>query len=104
MTLNGRRIARLVMFGSAGLNLGITLGDLARREYTIAATQSVLVVVLAVWLYVMPRVDDWLDARVGEATAQRQLAETMLKEVQRLAQAGGLRVGVASEVTGMRPH
>lgn len=99
MTVNNRAIAGAVLWGSAGFNVAVMLSSVWRHEIAVAAVQSVLVVILAAWLALRPKLDAWLDARLAEANAQRDTAQLLFKEVERLQRDGQLQLGVTASVS-----
>lgn len=94
-TTHARQFARAVMVGSVLFNAGLLVVNVAWDKYEPAAMQSIVVAFLAVWLYVTPKVDAWLDARLAEATANQRTAEIASAELERMQRAGELRVGMS---------
>lgn len=101
---SGRAIARMVMISSGLFNAGLVVASLLQRKYDAAATQTILVTLLATWCWLTPKVDGYLDARLAEAIARQKTAELALAEFERLQRAGLLRVGVTTQARADRMH
>jgi len=76
-------IARAAWWVSVGLNVGVVVGDIAVRSYTVAALQSIAVAVLLAGRVYGRLLDTWFEARMAKAHVERQVAEQMLRMVQR---------------------
>lgn len=99
-----RAIARGTLWASLAFNGALVVVDLTGRHYEAAGGQSVVLVVLATWLWLLPKIDGLLDAKRAEAIAQRAVAEIALQEVQFLQRSGQLRIGVSVEGPTERRH
>lgn len=99
-----RTLARGALWASIGLNTSTVLTNLVAARYEAGATLSILVMLLAAWLWLIPKVDAWVDARLAEALAHKTVAEIALAEVQRLQRQGDLRVGLSVEDQTERLH
>jgi hypothetical protein len=92
--MTARQLARYVLLGSLGFNIGLVLSSILRGKVEPAAVQLILVTLLAAWLAIAPKIDAWLDARLAEAAANQRCAELACAELDRLHARGELRVGV----------
>lgn len=89
---------------STVLNVFVVGLDLALGRYRVAALQSVVVAFCSVWVWVLPRLDDWLDAREAAARADQRTAEVICTEVQRLVAAGDLHIEASAPMPSRRMH
>lgn len=99
-----RTIARTALVFSLGFNTAAVLTNTLAGRYEAAAVQSILVGLLTAWLWLVPKIDAWLDARLAEAVAQQAVAEIALTEMQRMQRRGELQVGLRVEGPSERMH
>lgn len=92
-----RTIARWTLRASLGWNAALIVVNVVGRRYESAGFILIVVAFLATWLWASPKIDAHLDARLGEAIAQRTMAEIALTELQRSQRAGELRVDLSVE-------
>lgn len=105
MTVPTARLgARLTLWASLAWNGGIVVANVVRGRYEAGAFALIVVGVLATWLWLVPKIDGWLDARLAEAIAQKTSAEIVLAEVQRLQRHGELQIGVSIRGAPERMH
>jgi hypothetical protein len=93
------RIADVSLWASVVLNVAATAVDLATGHGGAAAVQSIAIVAVTAWLALRVNLDAWLEARLGEAVANRQLAEIALAQFEAMAH----RVGISVAVEGTGP-
>jgi hypothetical protein len=93
-----RRLADVSLWASFVLNVAATAFDLASGHGAAAAVQSIAIVVVTAWLAIRVPLDAWLEARLGEAVANRQITEIALAQVQAVTRLGDVSVSVKATV------
>jgi hypothetical protein len=93
-----RRLADVSLWASFALNVAATVFDLASGHGGAAAVQSIGIVVVTAWLAIRAPLDAWLEARLGEAVANRQITEIALAQVQAVTRLGDVSVSVNATV------
>ena len=94
-TAQHRTIARVTAWAAFALNVGVCVGYLVGRYYFAAAWSSVLAMLMAAWLSLLPKVEAWLDANVASARIHRDLQQTALEVMREQRRAGNARVTVS---------
>jgi hypothetical protein len=90
-----RRWSTVLLWISIAVNLCATGLSLATRVWWLAGFQSAFVACLATWAWLLPRVDAWSAAGVGEAETKYETAKVVLTQMQRVSQSGSpIRVRV----------
>lgn len=88
------QLAIAAVWAAAGVNLVAVIAGIVRHDYGSAGVQSVLIVCLAAWGRLVPRVIATLDAKLGEATAQERMAQIALEALKKQMDAGDLHLTV----------
>jgi len=101
-TRGGIAVAALWLGG--GFNLAAVGMSIVRHDYGTAGVQSVLVALLAAWGWLVPKISATLDAKLGEAIAQRRMAELAAAAMERQLNAGHLEFGVSVQGSADRKH
>lgn len=91
-------IARGTLWASAGFNLILTVVNVWQHQYAAAAWDAIIVTGTVSWIPIAAKIDARMDAKVGEAVAQRRMAEIALAEMERA------RSEMRVHVSVMGPH
>jgi hypothetical protein len=91
--------SRVLVSACIGLNTAVVVADLAHGDFRAGALQSIALLLLTAWWAWVPKADALLEARVGEAVAQRRMAEIGLAVVEEQRRAGNVRVNIVGEAS-----
>lgn len=83
-----RELADWSLLVSLVINIGAIALHLATGHYGIGAAESVFVVAVTAWADLRGKVHDRLEARLGEAVAQRRIAEITLLQIEAAVRRG----------------
>ena len=89
-----RRLAHHALWFSLGLNVGVVGSELVRAHYPAAGLQSLAVAVAAMCLWLLPKAEGWLDARLGEAEIRQQMVQEAFALMRESRRRGDARITV----------
>jgi len=97
-TAQYRTLARVATMAGCALNVGVCVGDLVAGWYHSAGAMSIVAVLAAAWLLLLPKLDDWIDAKVAGARIQQDMQQTALDVMREQKRAGNARVSVTGNM------
>ena len=91
-------IAGVTLWVMLTFNAGLFVWNVVGGFYGLATVQSIVLVVGTAWLWVVPKVDAFLNAQLGQAIAQRRMSELGLRVMEEQTRSGRVSVSLAGEV------
>jgi hypothetical protein len=78
------RWSTIALWSSVALNVWAVLQELLTQAYGSAGVQSALVSLVVTVAWLLPKLDAWSTAAIGEAEAKRDTAALVLTQMQRV--------------------
>jgi hypothetical protein len=97
-------IAVGVLWIVTAVNVGLGVEDVAVGRYEAAALQSIVVAACAAGQWLLPTVHAWLDAKRGEAVAERRMSEIALAQIEQQVRNGEVIFGLRMTKPGDRAN